>query len=50
MLTEVVVYLDDKYTKHISIWVRPEDLIKEKITEIVNKKLGTQGWWSYDIL
>jgi hypothetical protein len=47
-MLEVVVYLDSEYKKNKSIFVRNE-LTKEEITKIVNKKFG-KNWYSYDII
>lgn len=45
-MKEVVIWLDNTYTKNKSIWVSG-DLSKEEITKLVNEQF--ENWWSYDI-
>lgn len=45
-MIEIVVWLNNQYTKHESIWV-PEDFTREEITAEVNTKFDY--WYSYDI-
>ena len=47
MRKQVVVYLEEDYSKSESIWVS-EDSTKQQITKEVNDKF--KDWYYYDIL
>lgn len=45
---EIVVWLDEQYIKNKSFSI-PSNTHRKTITDIVNRKFGKKGWWSYDI-